>query len=108
MASAADTQFVLDNIEDDYAENMTLVDITARLDAGARKERVVAVYWRKRATQTMLLVNTSEAGSSRGMDSVYPRMNALAVDWEARADLLENPPEDKTTARLATFPIRRV
>ena len=108
MADPTDVQFVIDNIETSYAQyGWGGEEIANRLDAGARKERVIAAYWRKRASDVILLVNTSEAGSSRGMDSVYPRMNQLAEEWEARAILLEDPPEDKTTARLSSFPIIR-
>lgn len=108
MASDADIAFVLDNIEDEPAEGWDGTTIAVRLDAGAIKERVIATYWRKRASASIGLVNVSESGSSRGLDSIYSRMNALAQEWEVKADVLENPPEEKSTARLSSFPLRRV
>ena len=109
MADAMDIKRVLDNIEVAYEQyGWNNAEISTRLDAGDLWQRVVASYWRKRASDTLLLVNTSEAGSSRGMDSVYPRMIKLAEDWEARADLLENPPSEADTGRLSSFPIKRV
>ncbi len=112
MANSTDIAFVLDSIEPNYEENSNWEesDIIDRLDAGAVPARVVAVYWRLRANATMLLVNTSEAGSSRGMDTVYPRMKALADEWDARATLVEVPPvvEAQSSGRLSSFPIRRV
>jgi hypothetical protein len=105
MADAADILFVLDNIE---ADTWSGNDIEVRLDAGAIKERVIATFWRKRASEVIELVNTSESGSTRGMDSVYPRMNALAQSWEDKAGLLENPPQESSATRISSFPIKRV
>jgi hypothetical protein len=109
MADAVDIKRVVDNIETDYEQyGWDLTEITTRLDAGDIWQRVVATYWRRRATTTINLVNTSEAGSSRGLDSVYPRMIKLADEWEARAGLLENPVSESTDSRLSSFPIKRV
>ena len=109
MAEAAAIKTVQDNIRADAAENgWDEIEIAARLDAGARPERVIATYWRAQATAAIRLVNVSESGSSRGLDSIYSRMNQLATEWELKADALENPPEEKSTARLSSFPIRRV
>ena len=110
MADAADIQTVLDAIEDDYTEHgWTETMIGDRLDAGALPERVIAVYWSKRATKALLLVNTSESGSSRGNDSIYPRLKKLADEWEARAEVAEAPVVPvETRGRLSSFPIRRV
>lgn len=109
MASAANIAFVSDNVESnraDYGWDDTAIE--ARLDAGAIKERVVATYWRQRASAAITLVNVSESGSSRGLESIYARMNALAESWEARADALDNPPDELAAARLSSFPIKRV
>lgn len=109
MASAADVLFVTDNIESNYLEKgWTDVMITDRLDSGALKERVVATYWRMRASATIQLVNMSESGSSRGLDAIYARMNALAESWEAKAVALETPTEESSASRLSSFPIKRV
>ena len=108
MANSSDIAFVIDSIEADHEEHgWDESSISDRLDAGAIKERVVAAYWRMRASETISLVNTSESGSSRGMDSVYPRMKALADEWDARAVLVETPPA-AARPRLSSFPIRRV
>jgi hypothetical protein len=109
MADATDIKRVVDNIELAYEEyGWDNTEISTRLDAGDIWQRVVATYWRQRASATLLLVNTSEAGSSRGLDSVYPRMIKLAEDWEARADLIENPVSEAADGRLSSFPIKRV
>lgn len=109
MATADDIQFVIDHIESDYTEHdWDRTDIEYRLDNGAIKERVVATYWRQRASATLNLVNVSEAGSSRGMDSVYPRMKALADEWDGKATVIETPIAPDTRGRLGSFPIRRV
>lgn len=110
MASAADVAFVIDNIEPNYAElsGWTSSDISTRLEGGAVPARVISAYWRRRAAQVIQLVNTSEAGSSRGMDSVYPRFKALGDEWDARATAEETVAETATTNRLGSFPIRRV
>ena len=109
MAKSTDISFVIDCIDRDYEEHgWEETDIVDRLDAGAIPQRVVAAYWRMRANVAIDLVNTSESGSSRGLDSVYPRLSALAESWETRAELLESPPEQKDTARLSTFSIKRV
>lgn len=104
MANAADIQFVFDNIESDAdAHGWTIETVTARLDGGAKPSRVVAVYWRKRASDTLQLVNTSEAGSSRGMDSIYPRMVALADKWDGLATEDETPIDVSERARNGTI-----
>lgn len=109
MAAAADIAFVLDNVEPDLTPSgWTEADLTARLDGGAKPSRVVASYWKRRAAQVIQLVNTSESGSSRGMDSVYPRFKALADEWEARATADEAAVVTATQGRLSSFPIRRV
>lgn len=110
MAEAEDIQAVLDNIESDYtAHGWTEAEIEARLENGAIWQRVVYAYWNMRANQTILLVNTSEAGSSRGMDAVYSRIRALADSWDTKAGLIETPPTTVgASARLRSFPIRRV
>ena len=112
LAESNEISFVLDNIEPNYEDNSDWdeSDIVDRIDGGAVPSRVVAAYWRMRANATMLLVNTSEAGSSRGMDTVYPRMKALADEWDARATLVDVPPvvEAQSSGRLSSFPIRRV
>lgn len=109
MAEAADIQTVQDNIRADAAKNgWDETEIAARLDSGAIVERVIASYWRSQATAAIRLVNVSESGSSRGLDSIYSRMNALAESWETKADLKENPSEEASTARISSFPIKRV
>lgn len=109
MADAADIQRVKDNVELSYTSyGWDDTIIATRLDEGQIWQRVVATYWRSRASAVIQLVNTSEAGSSRGMDSVYPRMAALAELWEGRADLLENPASEAAEGRLSSFPIKRV
>ena len=109
MADAVDIKRVVDNIESSYEQyGWDNTEISTRLDAGDIWQRVVATYWRKRAADTLLLVNTSEAGSSRGLDSVYPRLAKLAEEWEARADLIENPVSESVDGRLSSFPIKRV
>ena len=109
MADAVDILRVKDNIELSYADyGWADPEVADRLDAGDKWQRVVATYWRQRASATLLLVNTSESGSSRGLDSVYPRMAALATEWEARADLIENPASEAAEGRLSSFPIKRV
>ncbi len=109
MADVTDVLRVKDNIETSYAEyGWADPEIANRLDAGDAWQRVVATYWRMRASATLLLVNTSEAGSTRGLDSVYPRMAALATEWESRADLIENPASEAAEGRLSSFPIKRV
>lgn len=110
MASAADIAQVVDSIEPTYADNgWSEQQIADRLDAGSIPERVIAAYWRHRASQTVMLVNVSESGSSRGNDAVYNRMKALADEWDARALAIEVPPTSvETRGRLGSFPIRRV
>lgn len=111
MADAADVQFVIDAIEKNYAEHGWGDQVIAdRLDAGSIKERVVAAYWRMRANEVILLVNTSESGSSRGNDAIYSRMRDLADQWDATAKAIESPATTETLARgrLSSFPIKRV
>lgn len=107
MATAEQIQFVKDGIEADYeSHGWSEVEIMTRIDTGVRVERVVAAYWRKRASETILLVNTSESGSSRGMDAVYSRMKALADEWEKRAQDLDD--ETITAGRARNGILRRV
>jgi hypothetical protein len=110
MADTADIAFVIDNIEPEYAmvSNWDEAEIALRLDEGALRERVVAAYWTRRAAQVIKLVNTSESGSSRANDSLYPRFKQLSDEWSARALALENPPSESLSGRLGSFPIRRV
>ena len=110
MASSADVSFVIDSLDPDYNEHdWDEIVISDRLDAGVIKERVVAAYWRMRANKAIHLVNTSESGSSRGNDTVYPRLKALADEWDLRATAIEVPPTSvETRGRLGSFPIRRV
>jgi hypothetical protein len=110
MASAGDIQFVTDNIEPNYTEHgWSEQEVIDRLDLGAVPQRVVASYWSMRAGQTILLVNTSEAGSSRGNDAIYSRMRDLANAWDARALAVENVSVPApSTARISSFPIKRV
>jgi hypothetical protein len=110
MASSADINKVKDNIEDDAAERgWTDPYIAARLDAGASVNRVSETYWRKRAQATIELVNTSEAGSSRGNDAVYSRMVAQA-DYYAGLALVEEAvaPETAAVDRVGGFNLKRV
>lgn len=111
MADDADVRKVTDNIEASYTEHGWTTDIIRdRLDDDAIPERVIALYWRSRASSTILLVNTSESGSSRGNDVLYSRFKGLADEWDAKAEAIENPPppETATRGRLGSFPIRRV
>lgn len=111
MADAADIATVIDNIEATYTDHGWSTEIIGdKLDDGAIPERVIALYWRSRASASIMLVNTSESGSSRGNDTVYPRLKALADEWDTKALAIENPvlPETATRGRLGSFPIRRV
>lgn len=107
MAAAVDIAFVQDNIKPDVV-GWDATAIAARLDAGAIKERAVATFWRQQATEAIELVNVSESGSSRGLDSIYSRMNALAESWETKSTELENPAAQQSETRLSSFPIKRV
>lgn len=109
MADTASISQVTDNIEPTYEEHgWTETDIITRLDAGAIPERVIATYWRMRASAVLYLVNTSESGSSRGNDTVYPRLKALADDWDAKATVIEVPVSSAAQGRLGSFSIKRV
>jgi hypothetical protein len=110
MADAAEVSFVLDAIDPHYEDyGWEETDIVDRIDNGAIPARVVAAYWRMRASRAITLVNTSEAGSSRGNDAIYARMKALADEWDTKALALENPVVVVAeTGRLSSFPIRRV
>lgn len=110
MADATDVSTVIDNIESDYEakSGWTETEIGTRLDAGAVPERVIATYWRMRASAVINLVNVSESGSSRGNDAIYSRMKALADEWDGRATIIETPIAPDTRGRLSSFPIKRV
>jgi hypothetical protein len=110
MADDRDVTFVTDNIEPNYSEHgWSDQEILDRLDTGSVPQRVVAAYWRMRASQTILLVNTSESGSSRGNDAIYSRMRDLADAWDQRALAVENVITPvQTSARISSFPIKRV
>lgn len=86
MATSSDIQLVKDNIEGDASTHgFDDTEIARRLDLGQGINRVSAAYWRKRANDTLYLVNVSESGSSRALDSVYPRMVAAAERYEVLA-----------------------
>src|SRR5438128_12166377 len=111
MADSAKVQTVIDNIETSYTEHgWSEETIIARMDDGAIPERVIALYWRSRANAVLTLVNTSESGSSRGNDTIYPRFKALAEEWDAKAKLIESPTvaPELARGRLGSFPIKRV
>ena len=61
-----------------------------------------------RSAAVINLVNTSESGSSRGNDALYPRYKALADEWDAKAGLIENPPVVDTRGRLGSIRMKRV
>ena len=111
MADAADVVWVQDNIEPDYTDKgWSEQQIIDRLDSGSIKERVIAAYWAMRASAVIELVNTSESGSSRSLDSLYPRYRSLADTWDAAAKAIESPVTAETAARgrLGSFAIKRV
>lgn len=110
MASQSDIDIVTGNIESDYmSHGWSEQVITDRLDAAVNPARIIALYWRMRASATITLVNTSESGSSRGNDAIYNRMKALADEWETKALAIENPvTADTGRGRLGSFPIKRV
>lgn len=105
MATTEQIQAVKDAIETD---GWSELEITTRIDAGVRVERVIAAYWRQRASATIMLVNTSEAGSTRGMDAVYARMKALADEWEAKAKALDDEAETDSLRRARNGVVTRV
>jgi len=99
-------------LEDDAAShgfgNKQILELIA---AGRSANRIAALYYRKRAAQTLYLVNVSEAGSSRSLDSIYPRMVGLAQEYEKLAVAEETPidPTDPESGRyMKTYPITRV
>jgi hypothetical protein len=109
MAEATEIATVRDAIEANFIDHgwdeQVIID---RLDSGSIPERVIAAYWRMRASATILLVNTSESGSSRGNDTLYPRFKALADEWDAKATAIETPPTvTETRGRLSSFPMKR-
>lgn len=109
MATNEQIQAVRDAIEADAEEHgWNEIEITTRIDTGTRIERIIAAYWRRRASDVIGLVNTSEAGSSRGMDSVYPRYKTLADDWEKKADDLDREAEIDAQRRARNGTITRV
>lgn len=99
---------VMARIEDNASEhgyNATLIN--RLLAAGKSANRIAEMYWRKRATQTINLVNTSEAGSTRGLEAVYPRMIALAEKYAAAAEAEENASQGDTARYARFYPITR-
>lgn len=110
MATSADIAKVQDLVEDDaVTHGWDAVTIAGRLDAGARPLRIAETYWRKRAQDFLLIVSTSESGSSRGNDVIYDRMVRQADDLAKLASIEEAgaiAPAD--AGAMGSFPIRRV
>lgn len=97
-------------IEDDAADHgWSDEKLQALLDEGKSPNRVAAIYWDKRAQQTIYLSNVSESGSSRSLDSIYPRMVALAKKYSDLADEEDaSSPTDPTPERyMRTYDIQR-
>jgi len=107
MAEQADIQYVKDSIEREMAEGWDEAEIIRRLDEGANRNRVVESYWRKRATDFITLVNTSESGSTRGNDAIYNRMVAAADAHAKKADAEEATSGTASVETLGSFDIER-
>jgi hypothetical protein len=111
MASDADVLAVRDNIEASAESNgWTDTVIGTRLDAGQSVNRISEVYWRKRAQDFLLMVNISEAGSTRGNDAIYSRMVAQADRYAALAAAEEAKDEDNLppSGRIRSLQMKRV
>jgi hypothetical protein len=101
---------VRDKIEDNAIEHgWDDAAIQARIDAGQSANRIAAIYWTKRAQQTLYLVNVSEGGSTRGLDSIYPRLVAMAKLYSDLADAEDgDDPGDAAARYIRSHPIKRV
>ncbi len=111
MAESKDILKVKDAIEDEASANgWGDVEIAARLDAGQSVLRVIETYWTKRAQAYLLVVSTSESGSTRGNDVIYNRMVAEAERYRvlAVAEEAASAPVVSSASRLGSFGIRRV
>lgn len=103
-----DLQYIKDSVERDHeSHGWSEGDFSARLDNGENRNRIVAAYWRGRATEVITLVNTSESGSSRGNDAIYSRMSALADRYAALADYEEYESGGTSEATLGSFDMER-
>lgn len=100
-------QDVKDKIEDDAIEHgWNDAKIQGYLDDGKTPNRVAAIYWQKRAEQTAYLVNISESGSSRSMDSIYPRMLEMFKYYDGLANGEEETGDDPDAKRyIRSYPI---
>lgn len=109
MATAADIQRVIDNLEAGYeTHGWSETTIAGRLDTGQSVSRIISVYWTQRANSVIELVNTSESGSSRGNDAIYARMKALAAEWAKKADDEEDAAEVATEGHARNGQIVRI
>jgi len=101
---------VRDKIESD-AESHGWDDdkITAYLGDGKTANRIAAIYWNRRAQETLYLVNVSESGSSRSLDQVYPRMVEMANMYTRLADAEDDSgPSETSTRFVRSHPIERL
>jgi hypothetical protein len=96
-------------IEDDATDHgWTDEKLQALLDEGKSINRIAAIYWDKRAQQTIYLSNVSESGSSRSLDTIYPRMVAMAKKYADLADAEDAATPEETGLRyLRTYDIDR-
>ena len=77
-------------LEDDaHDHGFTEGVIQELIDAGRGANRIAEMYYRKRAAQTLYLVNVSESSSTRGMEVVHARMIKLAEMYGKLADVEE-------------------
>jgi hypothetical protein len=106
---AATIETVRDLIEDNAAEHgWDDAEIQSRINSGLSANRIASIYWEKRAQQTLYLVNISEAGSSRSLESIHARMVAMAKKYRDLADAEIAEPTEGPTRFLHSHPITRV
>lgn len=90
------------------AEGWDDVKISAMLDGGMSVTRIVANWWRYRATQTANFVDVSESGSSRSLSTIHKNAVELRDYWDKKLADEENPPIVETVGRIAFHRIKRV
>lgn len=111
MATSEDILAVRDAIEP-APTGWEDAEIAERLDAGRSINRTIESYWRTRAQNYILVVSTSESGSTRGNDVIYNRMIGLADEYASRALTEEErarlAAEQVARGRVSSFRLRRV
>lgn len=84
MATAADVQTVMENVNEPDTETYSDEYISALVDAGSVAS-ASAVIWKRKAASYAELVNVSEAGASRSMSDLHKNALTMAKTFETEA-----------------------